>query len=210
MSIELYNYLTLYGAVSQTKYKLQDTQKFVKWTEENFTYVKYNPRKEIKRFGLSLTSLDGGLSGVPDLDSLYEYNIENNTKYRERNFVVKTPVYYYKDLEKILEPIKDYIFRSHVLRIDSGGFFPPHRDFFGMNVDSFRLIMPLASCNPPLFSFVIDNNLQYWEDGYLYFVDTAKMHYLFNAGMTSTYMIVLNVDLNEQSVKFVTENFRFK
>lgn len=210
MSIELYNYLTLYGAVSQTKYKLENPYNFVKWTEENFTYVKYNPRKDIKRFGLSLTSLDGGLSGVPDLDSLYEYNIENNTKYKERSFVTKTPVYYYKDLSKILEPIKDYIFRSHVLRIDSGGFFPPHRDFFGMNVDSFRLIMPLMSCNPPIFSFVIDNNLQYWEDGYLYFIDTAKMHYLFNAGMTSTYMIVLNVDLNEQSVKFVTENFRFK
>ncbi|MBX3032387.1 MAG: hypothetical protein KF865_00555 [Bdellovibrionaceae bacterium] len=34
----------------------------------------YNPRKNIARQGLSLTSLDGGLGGIPDLDSLMEYN----------------------------------------------------------------------------------------------------------------------------------------
>ena len=34
----------------------------------------YNVRKPNNRWGLSITSLDGGLSGIPDLDSVYEYN----------------------------------------------------------------------------------------------------------------------------------------
>ena len=47
-----------------------DAPSFVAWTEENFEYVQYNPRKPINRYGLSVTSLDGGCSCIPDLDSL--------------------------------------------------------------------------------------------------------------------------------------------
>ena len=45
---------------------------------KNFEYKQYNPRKDIPRFGLSITSLKGELDGI-DLDSLPEYNKENNT-----------------------------------------------------------------------------------------------------------------------------------
>ena len=38
----------------------------------------YNTRKPNNRWGLSVTSLDGGLSGIPDLDSLSEYNKKYN------------------------------------------------------------------------------------------------------------------------------------
>ena len=42
----------------------------------------YNSLKpDNKRYGLSVTSLDGGLSGVPDLESLLEYNNKNGTSY---------------------------------------------------------------------------------------------------------------------------------
>ena len=34
----------------------------------------YNVKKPNNRWGLSITSLDGGLGGIPDLDSLSEYN----------------------------------------------------------------------------------------------------------------------------------------
>jgi len=40
---------------------------------KDFQWHQYNPRKEMNRHGLSVTSLDGKLGGV-DLDSLYEYN----------------------------------------------------------------------------------------------------------------------------------------
>ena len=206
----LYNHLTVYGTTYQTTHKLINPNEFVTWTEDNFEYVKYNPRKDIKRFGLSLTSYDGGLSGVPDLDSLYQYNIENNTQYRERDFKTFTPVYKYENLRNTIRPIEQYIYRSHVLKLGRGGFFPPHRDFHGLDINSFRIILPLKNMNPPDFTFIIENQIQYWEEGFLYFVDTAKMHYLFNANSDPVYMIVFNVDLNVDTINFITNNMKHK
>ena len=41
-------------------------------------WKKYNPNKLNNRWGLSITSIDGGLSGIPDLTSLRDYEIQNN------------------------------------------------------------------------------------------------------------------------------------
>ena len=204
----LYNYLTVYGNMYETTHKLKNARKFVSWTEEHFEYVKYNPRKDINRYGLSITSLDGGLSGRPDLDSLYEYNKENNTNYNERDFTKFTPVYEYEDLKNCIAPIEKDIFRSHILKLNPGGYFPPHRDFYGMNIDSFRIIIPLENMDPPNFTFVIEDKIQQWIMGSLYFVDTAKMHYLFNASFNPTYMIVFNVNLNKNTINFITQNMK--
>jgi len=208
MTIELYQHLSLYGDVYSTTHKLHDPNAFIEWSEKNFKYVKYNPRKDVNRYGLSITSLNGGLDGVPDLDSLYEYNKENDVRYRERDFKTLTPVYKYENLKKILEPISSHLFRSHVIRLDPGGFFPPHRDFRGMILDSFRVIIPLANMNPPAFTFIVDGNIQHWNYGNLYFVNTAKMHYLFNASFSPAYMAVLNVDLTVDTIEFITNNLK--
>lgn len=210
MSLGSYQFLTAYGTVYETKFRLKDPGAYVRWTEENFDYVRYNPRKDINRWGLSLTSLDGGMSGIPDLDSLLDYNKDYNTKYTEKDFSTPTEAYYYPELVDILEPIQQHIFRSHVLRIDKGGFFPAHRDFYGMHFDSFRIIIPLQWCNPPGLTFIVDDKVINWEYGRLYFVDTAKMHYLFNASFESSYMIVLNVALNKDTIEFITKNLRAK
>jgi hypothetical protein len=180
MSLELYNHLTVYGLVYDTNHFLPQSENFVAWSEENFDYVHYNPRKDIKRYGLSITSLDGGTSGVP-------------------------LVYEHPDLKKILDPIRTHLFRSHIIRLDSGGFFPPHRDFGGLGIDSFRLIIPLQNTNVPEFTFIVDGKIQHWVNGRVYFVDTAKMHYLFNSGFKPTYFIVLNVELNKDTLDYVTK-----
>ena len=101
----LYNMLASYGVASRLNFKIPRPSAFVEWTENNFEYVKYNPRKDINRYGLSITSLDGGLSGRPDLDSLNEYNAESNTKYEETDFNVLTDVYHKSaDLQKLVDP----------------------------------------------------------------------------------------------------------
>ena len=197
--------MTVYGSVYDTNHFLPQSEKFVAWTEENFDYVHYNPRKDIKRYGLSITSLDGATTGTPDLDSLRDYNKENKTQLTERDFTTPTPVYQHSGLKKILEPIRPHLFRSHVLKLDPGGYFPPHRDFGGLNIDSFRLIIPLQNTNVPEFTFIVDDKIQHWVNGRVYFVDTAKMHYLFNAGFKSVYFIVLNVELNKDTVEYVTK-----
>jgi hypothetical protein len=188
---------------------MSNVDKFVDWTEENFDYVRYNPRKEIDRWGLSITSLDGGLSGTPDLDSLPNYNKENNTQYYEQHFKTPTPVYDFPSVKEVLDPIKDYICRTHVLKLNSGGYFPPHRDFTRDIFKTYRLIIPLRNIEPPCFNFVIEDKIQNFKKGVVYFVDTAKMHYLFNASQNPSYMIVVNVIINKETVEFVTNNFLY-
>lgn len=211
MSIDYYTMLTQYGNFYALNLHLNDPEGFVKWTEEQFEYVRYNPRKNIDRWGLSITSLDGGLSGRPDLDSLLEYNKEHNTTYKETDFTTKTPVYEYPGLQKILDPFEGEYHRTHILKLNPGGFFPPHRDIRGVHFRSFRLIVPLTNVNPPYANFVLEDKTLHWEQGQMYFVDTAKMHYLFNANVdTPSYWIVLNVNTNEHTVKTVCKYFSEK
>lgn len=188
---------------------MNDPNEFVNWTENNFKYVHYNPRKPIERYGLSITSLDGGTSGIPDLDSLLQYNKENGTKYDESDFNIPTPVYNYPQLSKCLDPIKDYICRTHVIKMKPGGYFPPHRDIMFNYFSSFRLIIPLRNMNPPNFNFMLDNRLLQWNHGRMYFINTAKTHYLFNSGFEDSYMIIINVVLSEFSVDYVAYNLKF-
>lgn len=199
------NSLALYGKQCKTNYYL-DPDDFLDWVYSKFKFVQYNPRKQVQRYGLSITSLDGGVSGIPDLDSLREYNQENNTHYDEKDFSVRTPVAEYPPLKEILDVFGDSIFRSHILRLDPGGYFPPHRDHKIPFVDSFRLIVPLQYVNPPHFNFVIDGDITHWDTGFVYFTDTTKAHYLFNAGDMQSYWIVINVETTVENVQKVLSN----
>ena len=70
----LYDTLARYGDV----YALSlHTDRDILKELKKYNWVQYNPRKNIPRRGLSITSLDGGLSGIPDLDSVKEYNIKH-------------------------------------------------------------------------------------------------------------------------------------
>ena len=194
---------------NQLELKLKmNPKKFINWTEENFNYVKYNPRKKNNRFGLSITSLDGGVTGIPDLDSIHEYNFENSTSWEETSFNVPTPVFEWPELKLIVDPWKNKIFRSHVLKIESGGYFPAHRDSNKLNVKVFRLIVPLENCNPPDTRFMIGDKTLHWNHGNLYFINTLKEHTLFNASSLSSYWIVFNVILNEDSITSIIENLK--
>ena len=70
---ELYMILANYGTQIPLTLSLNDPKSIPAWTEEKFKYVQYNTsRPDIRREGLSITSLDGGVSGRPDLDTLYD------------------------------------------------------------------------------------------------------------------------------------------
>lgn len=209
-TLELFQNLCIYGNVYETNHRIKKTEEFVDWTEENFKYVDYNPRKKIARKGLSITSLNGTLSGIPDLDSLYEYNCENNTSYNELDFTVPTPVYNYPSISYALDPIKDCISRTHIIKLQPGGFFPPHRDTRGVYLESFRLLVPLKNSNPPKCNFVLEDKIMNWNEGSFYFINTCLMHYIFNSSMSDSYILVANVKLCEKSVRYVTENLKYK
>ena len=125
----LYQTITQYGDFIRLGFNF-DSKTYIKWTEENFDYVKYNPRKPIARYGLSLTSLDGGLSGIPDLDSLHEYNQENKTNYEEKDFNVYTDAYIKNEnIKKFLYPFEgNFLLHQSLNHIFFDALFPHNID----------------------------------------------------------------------------------
>lgn len=165
----------------------------------------YNPRKNIRREGLSITSLDGGLSGIPDLDSVYEYNKTHNVKLTEKSFNTPTPVYPY--VSQWLDLFKEDLGRTHLIRLQPGGFFPIHRDNRSINIETFRLFVPILNCNYPNMTFILNRRLLNFNQGSVYFMDTCLEHMVFNSGIDMTCIfIVANVALNERSVSNVLKS----
>ncbi len=201
-----YNSLLSFGDLIPLKLKC-DVKKLFDETEE-FVYLKYNPRKDIERYGLSITSLDGSLNGV-DLDSIKEYNKENNTEYDELSFNKFTEVYHTSsEIQKIVEPFKDHIGRSHILSLQEGGYFPPHRDLpvYVEQQNSLRILVPLKGCNPPDMYFMYEDKPLHFEHGRAYFLNTNKSHNLFS--FKGSDMIVLNIKTNEEVYKIIGDLFQ--
>ena len=162
----------------------------------------YNPRKKgYNRFALSITSLDGSLSGIPDLDSLYEYNKENKTFYDECDF--REPTSFFRSCESLktaLQPFKGAIGRSHILKLDKGGFFPNHRD---LSAKSIRIFFSLASSSR--YAFILNDKVLCLQKNQLYCFNTRLAHSLFSFEDNNLFA-VFNIDLNEFAVKRIYKN----
>lgn len=205
--------IALYGDVIPLKFRL-DYKKFkegLKLFDDK--WVQYNPRKNIPRYGLSITSLDGGFSGIPDLDSLKEYNIEHNLNLDEPDFKTLTPMWPY--VESALSKFKNHLGRTHLIKKSAGGQFPSHRDGYEREIPSFRLFLPIYNCNPPFNYFILDDKILNFEHGRLYFLNTLKEHIVFTSGRGGksnfgldhqSMYIVANVTLNEESTDLVLHN----
>ncbi len=152
----------------------------------------YNPRKQIQRWGASLTSLDGKTDGVPDLDSLLEYNKENGTGYREKDFNQKTEQFRPFDF---LEDHFD-LGRSHVLRLGTGGFFPYHRDF---DPDTFRLLYTIQGCQSHNLVWILNNQVIQLQDQTWYYINTKMPHSVFS--FFGSEFAVFNVLHNDKAQK---------
>lgn len=203
-------YLTLcsYGDLTKLNFRIKDPKGLVKWTEENFDYVQYNPHKKINRYGLSITSLDGGLSGRPDLDSIWTEDPANMPTEQDMN--VPTPVYEHPEIKKLCEFFQPHVGRSHILKIPPGGYFPPHRDFKSLQLETFRIIVPLMNMDYPRFTFMLEDKILPWDKGAVYFLNTAKTHHLFNAGIEDAYMIVLNITTNKEVIQKMLDNLAIR
>ena len=201
-----YNSLLSFGDLIPLKIRC-DVKKLFDEVKD-FKYLQYNPRKDIKRYGLSITSLDGNIDGV-DLDSIKEYNKENNTEYDELSFQTFTSVYYEsQEIQKITEPFLGHIGRSHILHLPEGGYFPPHRDLpvYVEQQNSLRVLVPLKGCNPPDMYFMYEDKPLHFEHGRAYFLNTNKAHNLF--AFKDSYMIVLNIKTSEKVYQILGDNFQ--
>lgn len=172
----------------------------------------YNLRKPNNRWGLSITSLDGGLSGIPDLDSLYEYNKKNGTNIANQDINTYTDVYNFSpELQKIIEPWKPWLGRCHYLRLDSGGFFPEHYDINKLDYDfeDARLIAFVNNCSKDTMKFIYGDEVINVTEGTLYYFNASKRHTVFST-KDNCIMIVFCLRFDEHLFKTMIENYRLK
>jgi hypothetical protein len=202
-----YHQLLTFGDCIELKFEC-DTRKLLEEIKD-FEWLQYNPRKKINRYGLSITSLDGKRNGI-DLDSLWEYNKENNTKYGEENFKTKTDVYYAsEETRKLCEPFDPWLCRTHFLNFRRGGFFPLHRDQRTTKLQkSFRILVPITHCNPGQLYFIYDNKIMNFKHGTAYFLNTNKEHAVFSYSDKSV-MLVMNIECTPESVEKVMTSTRY-
>jgi hypothetical protein len=138
----------------------------------NYNWHQYNPRKNIRRFGCSITSLDGNDSGIPDLDSIMEYNKLNGTSYSEKDFRIATA-----HAQPFIYFLTNFVVgRSHYIKLESGGFFPWHRD---ADIETFRIIYTIDNCNGNNLIWLEDDRILKLDNHKWYYINTKKKHCLF-------------------------------
>lgn len=167
----------------------------------SLNWMPYNPRKQIMRFGCSITSLDGSDSGIPDLDSLSEYNRLNQTAYTEKDF--RKPTVH-------AEPFLDFlntftVGRSHYLKLSPGGFFPWHRD---SDPITFRIIYTIQNCSNHSMIWLEDDKILPLENHSWYYINTRKKHALFS--FDESVMAVFNVVFNNVTYNLLQNSMMIK
>ena len=167
----------------------------------------YNPAKPgYHREGLSVTSLDGGLSGEKDLTSLVELRKATGEVYTELSFRTLTPVFAaVPAVHEVLRPFVPFLGRTHFLRFGRGGYFPYHRDSFRSHIETFRLFVPLNVANDRDFVFLLGNERLNLEAGRAYFINTRVEHALFSFAPASVHL-VMNVELCPAAVHKVFDH----
>jgi hypothetical protein len=207
---ELYRHLASQGPKEELEPFIDSYQLSIAAEAFDNSWVHYNPRKKIDRWGLSLTSLDGGMSGYPDLDSIKEYNIENNTSLDEPDFNVRTKASYeLEPLVHIFDSFSEHLGRCHLIKFNQGGYFPPHRDSQDYNPRTFRLLALLDRTAPSSFVVHQQGERCWLREGKLYFFDTRLSHSFFSFIDGAT-ILVMNITISPTSVELVKSLFKSK
>ncbi len=170
-------------------------------------WVYFNPQKKgLNRYGLSVTSLDGKMSGYPDLTSIAEYNQRNDKKINELDFNKFTELYSTcTEIQPLLKDFKPFLGRSHFIKLGMGGLFPYHRDVYTEYDETFRIFVPLYHHNSRDFVFLLGMDRIFLESGAAYFINTRIEHALFSLHEESLFL-VLNVKLCQETVDLVKKN----
>lgn len=178
--LNLFNQLHVYGDIIPLQTTVDPALVNRELAPFDDKWVQYNPIKAVNpRLGLSVTSLDGGMSGVPDLYSLYEWSKQTGRKVSEGDFNKTTDAYRAcPSIHPIMKPFDPHFGRCRFVKFKPGGHFPPHRDgSVNFQVpDYFRILVLLSNTGPDAFHFVHDGKLIPYEVGRPYLFNALKTH----------------------------------
>ena len=197
----LYNSLANLGDVVKLKWKFDpyEVERQIEQFKDN--WCPYNQKKDVhnNRWGLPITSHTGDVMDNYHLNSFGYMQRYHDVEMKEENFTTPTDVYRsVPDLAKLVDVFAPDIGRVHLLRVDQGGFFPPHRDFPGVGPEYFRLLCVFGKCKPENFVHILDGQTFYPDPGFLYFINFQKDHSVFSFS-DGLYALILTVRLNERT-----------
>ena len=201
----LTDFITNFGNVIEFDFPLWDTGRTQSILDKHPGWVRYQPHKPNNRWGLSVTSLDGGFSGEPDLYSLRDWNDMNGTTYWDADFKARTNVVeFIPELNPFLDFFGSSLGRVHFLKLNAGGFFPPHRDN-GAIVDSptFRILVPINNFGKNQMKWIQEEEVLPLEIGRTYFINTTRPHSLFSFTDDCTMLVLNIIATNEMLDKLV-------
>lgn len=196
----LTDFIVMYGDIIRLQFPVWNVRNIVNVLNNHPGWKPYQPHKSgNNRYGLSVTSLDGGFSGEPDLFSLREYYQKTGKNYVESDFKVRTNIVeFIPELNPLLDFFEPGIGRCHFLRLDKGGYFPPHRDNGAVTrADSLRILVPIFNFGVYDMKWIQEEKCVNFDIGQVYFINTSKLHSLFSF-VDNCYMLVLNIIWNQQ------------
>tara|TARA_A100001015_G_scaffold287970_1_gene358322 strand:- start:10163 stop:10921 length:759 start_codon:yes stop_codon:yes gene_type:complete len=152
----------------------QFEKEIAKW--EN-AWVPYLRREGISndRDGLLLVGLEGDTPS--DSLSMPEARKRTGKKLKETDFTYKTELYYdLKCLHPILENF-DTLGRTMLVKVNQGGWFPPHKDSPMLTRDSIRIVIFLGpNTDVESYQWHMDGKAWPIAPNRAYYVDTRKTH----------------------------------
>lgn len=183
-----------------------DTMQELKKYPKN-EWPRYNPRKKIERYCLDLTGLP---SGNENVSSLNEYNQHTNKTFKNSDFNHPTEIYHnLPTIKAVLEPFRPWLGRTHIIRIDAGGYFPPHYDSIVPDTSDvdIRLVAAINNTNNQNFKWLYDydDKVLNMNDGELWVINTAKPHSLFSF-IDDVVIMVANLKFDQYLFKELLEN----
>lgn len=211
--LQLYSQLFLYGDFMPMQFWIDPKKTAEALKQFDSNWVPYNiARGDTGRMGLSVTSLDGGMTGQPDLQSLYQYSKETGHLVSENDFDTPTPVCEkVETIKPILSHFTGGLGRSRFVKFRAGGHFPPHRDqSVSFQVpDYFRIFVPLSNTGENQLAFTYDGRLMNYEPGRCYLFNALKVHSVFSF-CDNAITLALSLKLTQKNVALAIRSLLVK
>jgi len=204
----LWNSLTNLGDTVKLKLKINEHEVEQQLEQFKENWCPYNAKKDIhnNRWGLPITSHTGDVMDNYHLNSFGHMQRYHDVEMKEENFTTPTEVYKsIPQLAKLVDEFSPDIGRVHLLRVDQGGYFPPHRDFPGVGPEYFRLLCVFGKCKPENFVHMLDGKPFYPDPGFLYFINFQKDHSVFSFS-DGLYALILTVKLTERTHNLIIKH----
>ena len=197
----LWNSLCNLGDMTKMKFNFDRFKLLEQLEPFKDNWCPYNVKKDKvnNRWGLPITSHSGDVMDNYHLNSFGYMQRYHDIEMKEENFTTPTTVLdNVPDVKNIVDVFSPDIGRVHFLRVDQGGYFPPHRDFPGPDPEYVRLLAVFGKCKPENFGHILDGNLIYPDPGYLYFINFQLDHSVFSFS-DGLHALILTIKLNQRT-----------